>query len=117
MNNKLKTWRFGIDNDKLVELVLSGKKTATTCIYDEKDIPIVGEESILTFDNGGKACITKTKQVIITEFKNITEDLALLEGEGTFDEWKNVHIDYFKSINPMFNGNTKVLFEIFEVKK
>ena len=26
MNNKLKTWRFGIDNDKLVELVLSGKK-------------------------------------------------------------------------------------------
>ena len=43
MNNKLKTWRFGIDNDKLVELVLSGKKTATTCIYDEKDIQIYGK--------------------------------------------------------------------------
>ena len=32
----LETWQFGIDNDYLVGLVLSGKKTATTSIYDEK---------------------------------------------------------------------------------
>ena len=51
MNNKLKIWHFGIDNDKLVELVLLGKKTATTSLYDEDDIPIVDEESILLFDN------------------------------------------------------------------
>lgn len=39
MNNELKTWNFGIDNDKLVNLVLSVKKTATTSLYDETDIP------------------------------------------------------------------------------
>lgn len=116
MNKNLKTWRFGIDNDRLVKLVLSGKKTATTCIYDENDIPKIDEETILIFDNGKKACITKTKKIIITEFKNINEELSNLEGEGTFKEWQKVHTEYFKSIDPNFNKNTKVLFEIFEVK-
>lgn len=117
MNDNLKTWHFGIDNDKLVELVLSGKKTATTSLYDENDIPDIGEESILVFDNEKKACLTKTKKVIITEFKNITEELSNLEGEGTFEEWQKVHREYFKTINPHFNDDTKVLFEIFEVKE
>lgn len=115
MNNKFKTWHFVIDNDKLVELVLSGKKTATTSLYNENDIPIVNEESILIFDNEKKACVTKTKKVIITEFKNISEELSILEGEGTFEEWKRAHIEYFKTIDSGFNENTKVTFEIFEV--
>lgn len=117
MSNKLETWRFGIDNDKLVKLVLSGKKVATTSLFDENDIPIVGEESILVFSNNKKACITKTKKVIITEFKNIKEELSNLEGEGNFKKWKNEHIKYFKSIDSNFNENTKVCFEIFEVTK
>ena len=62
MNNKLKTWHFGIDNDKLVDLVLSDKKIATTSLYDKGDIPIIGEESILIFDNGKQACVTKNQK-------------------------------------------------------
>ena len=115
MNNKLKTWHFGIDNDKLVELVLSGKKTATTFLYDKNDVPSVDEESILVFDNEKKACITRAKKVIITEFKNINEELSRLEEEGTFEEWKNTHLQYFRTINPNFSENTKVVFEMFEV--
>lgn len=117
MSNKLKTWHFGIDNDKLVDLVLLGKKTATTCIYDESDVPNINEESILIYKNGKKACITRTKKVIITEFKNIPKELALLEGEGSFEQWRRSHIKYFRSISPSFHHNTKVLFEIFEVKE
>lgn len=117
MNNKLKTWHFENDNDKLVDLVLSGKKTATISLYDENDIPNVDEESILIFDNEKKACITKTKKVIITEFKNISEELSILEGEETFEDWKKSHVKYFKSIKPDFNENIKVIFEIFEVKE
>lgn len=117
MNNKLKTWHFGINNDKLVELVLSGQKTATTSLYSQNDVPIIDEESILIFDNEKKACITKTKKIIVTEFKNIDEELSSLEGEGTFEEWKKAHIGYFKTIKPDFNEDTKVIFEIFEVKE
>ena len=43
----LKEWSFGIDNDKLVSLVLQGKKTATTSLYEIDEVPEVGEESIL----------------------------------------------------------------------
>ena len=113
----LETWQVGIDNDYLVGLVLSGKKTATTSIQDEKDIPKVNEESILLFESKKKACVLKTKKVIITEFKNINEELSNLEGEGTFDEWRKSHIKIFESIDSNFNENTKVVFEIFKVIK
>lgn len=115
MNNELNTWHFDTNNDKLVELVLTGKKTATTYLYNENNVPSVLKEAILIFDNEKKACITKTTKVIITEFKNINEELSILEGEGTFLEWKNNHLKFFKSINPNFNENTKVIFEIFGV--
>lgn len=113
---KLPTWQFGIDNDKLVELVLKGIKTATTCL-NNTIIPKIGERSILTFENEKKACIIETKKVIITKFKNITSEMAFLEGEGdrTLEYYKKTHIDYFKSIEPNFSEETEVIFEIFEV--
>lgn len=117
MTNKLKTWCFGIDNDKLVELVLSGEKTATTSLYDKDNIPKVGEKSILVYENKKEACITETKEVIITQFKNITEELAKLEGEGdkSLDYWRKTHYKFFKSIDSNFNENSIIIFEIFEV--
>lgn len=119
MNNKLKTWHFGINNDELVKLVLSGSKTATSCIYKENLLPKIGDREILIFDNEKKACITVIKKIIITEFKDVTEELAFLEGEGdkSLEYWKKVHFEYFKSIKPDFNENDKILFEIFEVEE
>lgn len=64
--SKLKTWNFGLNNDYLVNLVLKGKKIATTSIYDENNVAKVGEESILVFENRKEACITKTIKVIVT---------------------------------------------------
>lgn len=52
-NPKLPEWQFGIDNDKLVELVLEGKKTATTSL-DIANVSKPGERSILTFENEKK---------------------------------------------------------------
>ena len=113
---QLPTWQFGINNDKLVELVLEGKKTATTSL-DSTNVSKPGERSILTFENEKKACIVETKKVIITKFKNITSEMAFLEGEGnrTLDYYKKAHADYFKTIEPNFNDETEVCFEIFEV--
>lgn len=112
----MKKWKFGTNNDYLVDLVLSGKKRATTSLYDSADFSTVGEVSILTFSDGSIACITKTSRVVVTEFKNITWDLAKLEGENnSIDEWKEEHIEFFKSIDNNFNENTKVVFEVFEV--
>lgn len=114
--NKLNRWTFGVNSDKLVKLVLKGKKTATTSLYEIDFLPKVDDISILTDSKDNNLCIVKTKDVIVTEFKNITWDLAKLEGENkTLDEWKKVHIDYFNKIDSNFNENTKVIFEIFMV--
>ena len=115
--DNLKTWHFGTDNDKLIDLVLKGEKRATTSIYDENDTSCVGDTEILIFDNEKKACITRVTNVIVTEFKNITSDLAKLEGEGdkSLDYYRRVHLDYFKSIDSNFNDDTLVEFVEFEV--
>lgn len=116
--NKPERWTFGIDVDRLVNLVLDGKKTATTSLYELDNVSKVGNISILTDLKDNNVCFIKTINVIITEFKNITWDLAKLEGEDkSLNEWKENHMNFFKKIDPNFNENTKVIFEVFEVIK
>ena len=116
--NKPDRWTFGIDVDRLVNLVLDGKKTATTSLYELDNVSKVGDISILTDSKDNNICFIKTINVIITEFRNITWDLAELEGENkSLNEWKESHMNYFNIIDPNFNENTKVIFEVFEVIK
>ena len=116
--NKPDRWTFGIDVDRLVNLVLDGKKTATTSLYELDNVSKVGDISILTDLKDNNVCFIKTINVIITEFRNITWDLAELEGENkSLNEWKESHMNYFNIIDPNFNENTKVIFEVFEVIK
>ena len=42
-SDKMNNWSFGIDNDKLIGLVLEGKKTATSSLYNFDKIPVIGE--------------------------------------------------------------------------
>ena len=99
-----------------MKLVLDGKKTATTSLYEFDSLPTVGDVSILTDSNNNDMCIIKTKEVIVTEFKNIIWDLAKLEGENnSLEEWRKVHKNFFSKIDSSFNYDTKIIFEIFEV--
>lgn len=117
MKKELVTWYFGTNNNNLVDLVLTGKKTATTYIYNG-NIDEIGTESILIYNDKKYACVTRTVKNIITEFKNIDWDLAKLEGENSnLEEWRKQHINYFKSIDNNFTEDTKVVVEVFEVVK
>lgn len=99
-----------------MKLVLDGKKTATTSLYEFDSLPTVGDVSILTDSNNNDMCIIKTKEVIVTEFKNIIWDLVKLEGENnSLEEWRKVHKNFFSKIDSSFNYDTKIIFEIFEV--
>lgn len=114
--NNLNRWTFGIDTDRLVNLVLEGKKTATTSLYGIDCLPKIGEISILTDSKDNNVCTLETKEVIVTEFHNITWDLAKLEGENkTLDEWRKIHVGYFSKIDSNFSEDSKVIFEIFEM--
>lgn len=113
----MKSWSFGIDNNELIELVLSGKKTATTCPYCEEDIPVIGEESVILYDDKKEACKVRTKEYYVMKFSEMTEELSKLEGEGdlTLDYWRKVHMEYFTSFDKTFNEDSLIIFEIFEL--
>ena len=115
----MKKWSFAINNDKLIKLVLAGQKKATTSIYDENDLPIIDEETIICFNDGKPACIVKTIDYKIMKFKEMTEKFARLEGEGdlSLDYWRKSHESCFKSYNFNFNDETLIVFEMFEVIK
>lgn len=49
----MKRWKFGTDNDKLIELVLKGQKRATTSLYNEyikeqEPLPKKGEKALFS---------------------------------------------------------------------
>ena len=120
----MKRWQFGIDNDKLIELVLKGQKRATTSLYNEyikeqEPLPKKGEKSIIQYSNNKDACLIVIEKVIITQFKNITEELAFIEGEGdkSLKYYKDEHTKIFKEIDKSFSEESKVVFEIFKVLK
>lgn len=118
-SDKMNNWSFGIDNDKLIGLVLEGKKTATSSLYNFDKIPVIEEESIIHFDNEKDACIVETVDYKIIKYNEMTEELAKLEGEGdlSLNYWKQVHLNFFKSVNPNFKEDDKIIFEIFKVTK
>ena len=120
----MKRWKFGTDNDKLIELVLKGQKRATTSLYNEyikeqESLPKKGEKSIIQYSNNKDACLIVIERLIITQFKNIAEELAFIEGEGdkSLKYYKDEHTKIFKEIDKSFSEESKVVFEIFKVLK
>ena len=124
----LEKWHFEM-NEKacnyLLDLVLKGKKSATSSSLDgykcsEEEIPKVGDLSVITDWNGNPGCIIRTTNVLVIPFKDITFEIAKKEGEDdNLDSWRKNHIEFFKEegkeLGYQFNENMKVVFEEFEV--
>lgn len=123
------TWYFSNNEEEanhLLDLVMKGEKTGTCSLHywytvDNEQLPEPGEYSIITNWEGVAQCITKTKKVIILPFKDVTEELAAMEGEGdkSLEYWRNVHIRFFteelKEVGKQFNEDMNIVYEEFEV--
>ena len=119
-------WSFGEAPDKLADLVLQGIKTATCSAYDlyvinNEPLPQTGDYSIIVNSNEEAVSIIKTVKVYVTEFNKVSEEHAFKEGEGdrSLDYWRRVHESFLTnelaSVNKLFDENTKVVCEEFEV--
>lgn len=113
----MKSWSFGQNNDELIGLVLSGKKTATSSLYNSENLPQIGEETVICFDNEKEACIVRTVDYKIIKFDEMTTEYAKLEGENdlSLDNWRTTHYNFFKSLDASFNEESLIVFETFEV--
>jgi uncharacterized protein YhfF len=113
--------------DKLYQLVIDGKKRATTgsvWAYEHDGEPLLnpGDLTILTNYDESKACIIRTTSVIVKKFNEITMEEARKEGEGDLSlaYWRKVHKEYFEEecnrIGREFSDEMPVAYEEFEIE-
>lgn len=109
-NENLEAWAFGDSPemaDKLLQLVLDGKKTATCgalCDYEycNDPIPKEGTFEIILDGKGKAACKIENTQVRIINYNNVNAEFAAAEGEGdlSLSNWREMHETFFKRTLP-----------------
>lgn len=110
-------WSFGDDEelaDNLKQLVLSGKKRATTGLYrQEEKIPNIGEYAAILDKNKKRFCVVQYTNIAIKAFLDVDYEFILKEGEGDKDieTWREKHRKFFR----LDSDNVKVVCEEFQV--
>lgn len=126
--DKLEKWHFELTEgaaNYLLGLVLEGKKRATASSLWEYELegeplPKVGEMSIITYWDGTPGCVIRTTNVRIIPYRDMTFDIAKLEGEDdTLESWQKNHEAFFteegKELGYTFSEDMPVIFEEFVV--
>lgn len=121
-------WAFGPESfaDEGAQLVLSGRKTATSSLYELYELegeraPQVGDQSILLDGQGRARCIIEHTAVDIVPFAQVSAEHAAAEGEGDFslEYWRGVHREVFTQwlaeVGRELRDDTPVLCESFKV--
>lgn len=124
----LEKWHFELTEgacNYLLDLVLKGQKKATASSVlgyqiEGEEIPKEGNLSVITDWDGNPKCVIKTTRVRIIPYKDITFDIAKLEGEDdTLESWRKNHKKFFteegKELGYKFSEEMEVIFEEFEV--
>ncbi|MEM9319814.1 MAG: ASCH domain-containing protein [Pseudomonadota bacterium] len=116
------TFRFGNSAEmsaQLLALVRAGRKRATCS--SQADIaaagapPEVGRRDIALNWDGTPALVIETVELRPTRFADMTEDMALMEGENeSLDGWRADHRAYFER-EGTFAPDMLLLWERFEV--
>lgn|SRR5699024_7024850 len=116
-------FQFGASADWLADLVVEGKKTATTSslvLYElEKEaIPQVDEYYIVLNGQDEPVAVIQIKSVETVPMNEVTEDYALSEGEGDYQFWWEAHEKFFtellKEYDIDFSSEMLVVCERFE---
>ncbi|WP_338655936.1 ASCH domain-containing protein [Sporosarcina psychrophila] len=116
-------FQFGASADWLADLVVEGKKTATTSGYElyelEKEaIPQAGEYYIVLNGQDEPTAIIQIQSVEVVPMNEVAEDYALAEGGGDYQFWWEAHEKFFtellKEYDKEFSPEMLVVCERFE---
>ena len=126
--DNLEKWHFELTEgacNYLLDLVLKGKKKATASSkigyqIEGDEIPKEGDMSVITVWEGTPRCVIRTTRVRIIPYKDITFDIAKLEGEDdNLESWRRNHESFFreegKELGYQFSEDMEVIFEEFEL--
>lgn len=119
-------FQFGVYANELANLVLSGKKTATTSAFDlyegNEPLPQNGAYDAILNSRNQAVCIIKNDSVEIKNYLDVNEQHAYLEGEGdrSLQYWRNVHNKFFMNEYQLEGQifkeqDAKMILEVFHV--
>lgn len=104
--------------DELLALVLSGAKTATCmplrAVGPGQPKPEVGRRDVVLDGAGRPRAVVETTEVVIRRFRDVPEEFALAEGDGTFADWRDGHVRYFGR-NGGFDPDMELVCERFRL--
>ena len=116
-------FKFGASADWLADLVVEGKKTATTSGFvfyelENEAIPQAGEYYIVLNGQDEPVAVIQVQSVEVVPMNEVTEDFALAEGEGDYQFWWEAHEKFFnealKEYDKEFSPEMLVVCERFE---
>ena len=121
-------WSFGAIGgngemaDQLALLVLQGQKTASSSLLqhyksNQQALPQVGEYNIILNSQREPVCITKTTEVSIAPYASVDEKFAIEEGDGSLENWRKIHWEYYSTNCPsgfVFTEEALLVCEKFE---
>jgi uncharacterized protein YhfF len=120
----LPQWAFGDSEgmaNALCELVLSGKKTATSsALYsyelDNQPIPEPGRRSVILDGSGRARCVIECIEVKAIPFEEVGAQFAADEGEGdrSLNYWRTEHQNFFQR-QGYFAPDMQLICERFRV--
>ena len=114
------TFKFGDSSalsSALVSLVRSGRKVASCGALSDYENgeprPVVGRRDIVLAWDGSPELVIETVEVVQCRFEEVTEAMALAEGENDdLEGWRKDHRDYFER-NGGFSSEMQLLWERF----
>ena len=124
-NYKYEAFNFGDSKkmaDEIGELVLAGKKIATSSLLRaysgyEDELPKIADYSVLCDGNECPIGVTYTTDLRLVPFIEVGEQHAYEEGEGdrTLKFWRKEHLEFFQRNYPGFVETDLVICERFQV--
>jgi len=118
-------WSFGDSRDvadKLLALVLAGKKLATSSLLEDyvaekEPLPKVDELSIVLDGSDAPRALIRNVEVRVVRFADVTAAQAAAEGEAdqSLDAWRAIHKKVWTARGVTVTDDTQVVWQRFEV--
>lgn len=91
------------EQTELAELVLNSEKKATSSLKILQDLGLTKESRVgdmwsICDGEGIELCRTVVEKVEIRLFGQVDEAFAILEGDGSFINWYEIHFNYYKML-------------------
>ena len=96
-------FQFGASADWLADLVVEGKKTATTSGFvfyelEKEAIPKADEYYIVLDGQDEPVAAIQIQSVEVVPMNEVTKEFALAEGEGDYRFWWDAHEKFFTEL-------------------